>query len=288
MTVRSFALACAAGLIAQPFIGQALIGQAARAQSAPAPAAGAVTRIEDKPKRAPGYLAEAERPDAHAFVPAPPAPESPLGRADRATYEQTRALQGTPRWALATSDVREGAADILGEFGCAAGVELSASTAPVTLALLSRVRSDAADTYGPVKKLYARPRPPVGNALPICEADRAKASTSDSYPSGHATQGFLFALVLSELMPDRESQIVARGRAYGESRVVCGVHFPSDIEASRIVAAAVFARLQSHPGFQADLAKARAELAALRGSGAPAPAAAQCKLVEEAGAARPW
>jgi acid phosphatase (class A) len=31
-------------------------------------------------------------------------------------------------------------------------------------------------------------------------------------------------LILAELAPERATPILNRGRAYGESRVVCGVH----------------------------------------------------------------
>ena len=71
-----------------------------------------------------------------------------------------------------------------------------------------------------------------------------------------------------------------RGRRYGESRVVGGVHWMSDGVAARTNAAAVFAALMGHAGFRADLDKARTELkAALAGDG-PTPDAAICRREE--------
>ena len=51
------------------------------------------------------------------------------------------------------------------------------------------------------------------------------------------------------------------GREGGESRVVCGVHFQSDVEAGRTLGSAMVARLHADPAFAADLAQARREIA---------------------------
>jgi acid phosphatase (class A) len=85
------------------------------------------------------------------------------------------------------------------------------------------------------------------------------------------------ALILAELRPEHASAILVRGREFGDSRAICGVHYMSDVEAGRLYAAAVVARLHADPQFQADLAASRVEL---DGSGSDL-VAATC------GAARP-
>jgi acid phosphatase (class A) len=55
-----------------------------------------------------------------------------------------------------------------------------------------------------------------------------------------------------------------RATAYGESRVVCGLHFPSDVAAGQALAEAVFAQLETIPAFRRDLARAKAEIDAAR------------------------
>jgi acid phosphatase (class A) len=47
----------------------------------------------------------------------------------------------------------------------------------------------------------------------------------DSYPSGHTAIGLAWALILCELFPENANLILDRGRAFGESRVVCNVHW---------------------------------------------------------------
>ncbi|HEX5378317.1 MAG TPA: phosphatase PAP2 family protein, partial [Phenylobacterium sp.] len=97
--------------------------------------------------------------------------------------------------------------------------------------------------------------------------------TNASYPSGHSMVGWSWALVLSELAPDRADGLLAAGRSIGDSRVICGVHYQSDVEAGRTLSAAMVARLHADPQFEADLAQARAELAkAPRATGLSCPA----------------
>jgi acid phosphatase (class A) len=110
-------------------------------------------------------------------------------------------------------------------------------------------------------------------------------AASGSYPSGHAAAGWLYALLLAEIDTEHADAIIRRGRAFGESRVVCGVHYLSDIEGGRLTASALAAELHGAPQFETDVASARAELFSLRGRAQPAPAA--CER-ENANLATPW
>lgn len=82
-----------------------------------------------------------------------------------------------------------------------------------------------------------------------------------SYPSGHAAFGWMLALVLTDLVPEKQDQLLKRGYAYGQSRVVCRAHWQSDTTAGRVMASATFARLQSDPTSVAQLGLARTEMA---------------------------
>ena len=94
-------------------------------------------------------------------------------------------------------------------------------------------------------------------------------------------------MVLSELAPERATQLMTRGRAFGESRVVCGVHNASDVEAARTAASTVIAAVNGSVEFQADLAAARAEVTKLRANPDAAPYPGQCSA-EGLLAKRPW
>lgn len=210
----------------------------------------------------PGYLG---REALATLGKAPPPPDRP--EADRAFYERTRALKGTPRWDLATADVPLDRNAPARAFACALGRPMPE---PV-LALLDRVKTDAGLATQPAKLQYARPRPFAGEATPRTCTVMTPDQAAQSYPSGHASIGWAWALVLVELAPDRAEPLLARGRAFGDSRAVCGVHYPSDIAAGRDIAAAVVARLHADPVFRADLERARAASAE---AATPAPSSA--------------
>jgi acid phosphatase (class A) len=95
---------------------------------------------------------------------------------------------------------------------------------------------------------------------------------SSAYPSGHAVAGWLWARVLADLAPDRAEALLAQGRRIGDSRAVCGLHHPSDVEAGRRLGEALYAQLSADSAFQADLETARAEVAAVRAKGGANPA----------------
>jgi acid phosphatase (class A) len=132
---------------------------------------------------------------------------------------------------------------------------------PVTTELFTCIDADENPIVESAKKFWDRSRPPLQDKRVHPPID---LPTNASYPSGHSTFSTLTALILAELAPDLKDAILARGRQIGDDRVIAGVHFPSDVEAGRTLARAIFTRLLADPAFQADLAKAKAEVAAAR------------------------
>ena len=74
-------------------------------------------------------------------------------------------------------------------------------------------------------------------------------------------------MILAEIAPDRADAILSRGNAFGRSRVICGMHWQSDVHSGREVAAAVVAKLHADGVFLAQLAAAKKEPAAARAKG---------------------
>ena len=215
------------------------------------------------------YLDRDDRVDDASILPAPPAPGSAADKADRDTFAATRRLEGTPRWKLATADADRRPTSVLRDFSCAIGAAVDPSRAPALMTMLDRSYRDVEKSIKSVKALYHRARPLAGNAEPVCEPRSKHLETSYSFPSGHATQGWTTALILADLVPDHAKAIMDRGRVYGESRVVCGAHWASDIAASRMAGATLFKALQTDPAFRADLDLARQELVAARKAPSP-------------------
>lgn len=230
-----------------------------------------------------GYLTGKDTVDALKFLPAPPALGSVQYAADEDVYLRMRALQDSPRWKMAQGDDDLSVDGLMKDFSCALGFSVTPKTAPRLAALFARASTDAETAYRAGKNSYKRPRPFLNRDLPLC-VPYDKYAKSYSYPSGHTTLGWTFASILMSLMPERAGEIAARGRAFGESRAVCGVHWASDVEAGRLVASGVYAALTTNATFHKDLVAARAELLILRAH-APKPDAGICAAEDTK---RPW
>nr|WP_304488823.1 phosphatase PAP2 family protein [Bordetella sp. 15P40C-2] len=121
------------------------------------------------------------------------------------------------------------------------------------------------------KNHYMRVRPFVIYKDATCTPERdSKMAKTGSYPSGHASFGWAAALVLAEINPERETQILRRGLSFGDSRVVCGAHWRSDVDNGRIMGAAVVAALHANPQFMQALNAAKKEFIELDDRGSQA------------------
>ena len=203
-----------------------------------------------------GYLATEARPDLTVILPAPPQPGSPRAVADAEIFVETRALEGTPRWALATRDV---SGDMYDHFAEALGVRLTAETAPVLTALLDRAGADRS-VVGDAKTHWGTARPYIGTGRNICETRTDHLAGNPDYPSGHSAHGMHVAMILAELAPQRADALYARGREYAESRYICGSHSVSATEAGALSGAIIYGAEQASEAFRRDLEAARAEV----------------------------
>jgi acid phosphatase (class A) len=194
--------------------------------------------------------------DATVFVPPPPQANGALEVAERAVV---RGPWSAERRAQALED---NAIDPFAAFDSVLGAQFNGAALPATVAVLDRAGRAAGFAGDPAKFVHRRQRPFLNDsAITPCIPNDERLRASYSYPSGHGALGFGWALVLAELIPSRADAIIERGRDFGWSRVVCGVHYPSDIDAARVVGAAAVARLHADPEFQRLMEAARAELA---------------------------
>ena len=188
---------------------------------------------------------------------------------DEAVNRSALAIQGTPRFEMAANDAVLTMPAVAQTFSCALGVPISTEKTPKLNALLWKVLVDAGGSTAEAKDRYQRTRPFAINGKPICTPEIAeRLRNNGSYPSGHAAIGYAFGLVLSQVAPDRGDALVARGTAFAESRLVCNVHWESDVEQGQFMAAAVVARFNAQSAFRSDMDAARAEIDALRAQGA--------------------
>lgn len=191
---------------------------------------------------------------ANAFAP-PPAPGSDV---ERLEFERLRTLIAGASAERLKRAAWDGDHEDPAAFSEAAGRDLAQF--PATASLLAAISGEVDRTVHAAKAYFKRPRPyQMDPSLPHC----GKGSTAPTgYPSGHSGYGWSVGWTLARLIPERAPAILARAQDYALSREICGVHFISDLEASRGAATAAAEQLLADPRLASQLAAARAELAA--------------------------
>jgi acid phosphatase (class A) len=147
-------------------------------------------------------------------------------------------------------------------FASAIGPGFDLAKLPKTRQLLDDIGETEEVVAKAAKAFFHRERPyAVAPQLATCTPHKPGAAPS-SYPSGHATRSFSMGIVLAELLPAKAQAILTRAAAYAENRVVCGVHFPSDIVAGQALGTAIAESLPQSAAFRMEFDAAKAELTA--------------------------
>jgi acid phosphatase (class A) len=196
-----------------------------------------------------------EQSEARLILPDPPADGSEAHKADLAVLHELEATR-TPQQAEAARE--DAIAQNVFRFKALFGDVFSEANLPLTAALANRVLADAGANAGAAKHLFNRKRP--YNADPTLRPACPTTPKDNSYPSGHTTAGWLLGLMLVEMVPEKRDAILVRAAEYGRNRMVCGVHYPSDVEAGRALAYAVHGAMAQNANYRTELAAARAEL----------------------------
>ncbi len=193
--------------------------------------------------------------DGAALAGPPPADGTPRAAADRLSM---RPSVSADRMAQAVTDLEF---DPFRIFQPVLGANFTRERFPHTAALMTTTVAGVGPAVNAAKQAYDRPRPYVEDrSLLRCDTPE-NPGLGGSYPTGHGAGGWALALVLAEALPARADALLQRGRDFGDSRVICGYHFPSDIDSSRLIAAGAVARLHGDESFRRQIEAARRELA---------------------------
>lgn len=215
-----------------------------------------------------GYLTSEDLPNSLELIPPPPAEGSAAFALDQEISEQSMEMHEKPRWDQAMKDAILAFPEAVEAFSDVVDVPITEKDTPHLYILLRRSLTDAGLSTYSAKNHYVRKRPFMLNNEPICTPEEEELIRKDgSYPSGHTAIGWAWALILCEVFPEKTNDIIARGRAFGESRIICNVHWQSDVNEGRFMGAATVARLHADPVFLADLEAAKAEVTAVRTAG---------------------
>jgi acid phosphatase (class A) len=192
---------------------------------------------------APYYLPPADV-DLTVLLGPPPDRNSPQEQSDEKKIAEVLANRSDADLARAAADAHRSIfvfADVLGN-------RFSAQSVPLTEMLFKRVASDTEALVNDAKAYFARPRP----------ADARQSH--GSYPSGHAAFAACAAILLSQMVPEKRQALFERAGLFAQSRVIAGVHYPSDVEAGWISGTVIAAALMRRPQFRDDFTAAKAEM----------------------------
>ncbi len=215
-------------------------------EAAPAPAPAPAKKI----------FVTAEQMPVASFLPTPPANDSAATRIELAELHRLQETRTSAEVAHAKADDAE--EDIF-VFRNVLGDKFTRENLPLTALLGDHVHANESVVVNPAKNQFRRPRPYQFDPTlqPVCKT--TTSATAYSYPSGHSTTGYLEALTLALMVPEKRDALLARADDYAHSRLVCGVHFPADPVASKLVAYSMIGLMLANPDFRAELEAAKAE-----------------------------
>lgn len=200
-------------------------------------------------------------PDVVKVLPAPPADPSPEFDYDIRRYEWGKQQRKDPaRLQMAVRDAIWSLDTTLVILGEPFGLKISKEETPAIYEVLTRGVTTIENIRFRPKAHYFRTRPFAYFKEPsIFPQDDEWLATEGSYPSGHTIRAWACALLMTQINPAAAEAVFARAWLSGESRVISGCHWQSDVDASRPVAGMGYSRLQTSPEFQRDMERARDE-----------------------------
>lgn len=215
------------------------------------------------------YFTAEELPNAVYWLPAPPAPGSSQFNYDISQYYWGKEQRlDTARAHKAIREAVYEVADMAQQFSVAFGMDISEQTTPAIYKVLNQGVLTIRLSATMPKATYMRTRPYVYyNEPTLVPEDEEELRTNGSYPSGHTVRGWGMALILCEINPSAQDELFKLAYEWGQSRVIAGFHWQSDVDASRMLAAACYARLHTSQAFLDDMAAAKKEFIKLKSQG---------------------
>ena len=207
------------------------------------------------------YCPMDELPDLVKCLPSPPEEGSLAFEYDKARYEWGKTMRGDSlRAAIAARDAQWQFDTLVAIFSEPFGHKISSEATPQIYKLASWGLNSIRAIRVQPKAYYKRIRPFMYfNEHMFTSWEEEDLRDNGSYPSGHTISGWGLALLLAEINPDAAEAIFARAWAYGESRVIVGAHWQSDVDASRPAASIAYSYLQNSSHFRRQMAKAKRE-----------------------------
>lgn len=212
------------------------------------------------------YVYLENTPDAGIYLPAPPDMASVHFATDVWTWQFGKTLRPTPRGEKASRESMWSAGEMMRILSEALETPISEEQTPAIARFIKKVTNTSHFAPKAAKEKYMRVRPfaRMNEHLETAFDDEEGLRHNGSYPSGHTSLGWMVALSMAEVAPDKQDTILRRGFEYGEDRWIVGAHWRSDVQAGYLCASATWARMHANPVYYEDLKAAREEWAKVK------------------------
>jgi acid phosphatase (class A) len=191
--------------------------------------------------------------DLTMILPPPPANDSVQTKAELGEVLTIQVTRTPEMEEQAKADAEE---DVW-RFAGVMGPKFTRQALPKFSAFFDRVVATEGAVVDPAKDVWKRPRP---HQLSDLVKPVVKLSSSGSWPSGHATVGTMMGIILSDMVPEKRAEIMARASEYANNRVVAGIHYRSDVEMGKIAGSVIAAVLLGRDDFKTEFEQAKSEL----------------------------
>ena len=207
------------------------------------------------------YVKADALPNALNFYPAPPETTSVQFMYDISQYMWGKSMRAdSARAALAIAQAETNLDTMVRMFSEPFGMEISAKKTPAIMNVIERGIATLRQVGRVPKKHYMRRRPfDRFNEPTLVPKDEETLRKNGSYPSGHTILAWTMAMLLVEINPAAQDALLKYAYEWGQSRVIAGFHWQSDVDASKVLVSGAFASLHNDETFLADMKKARAE-----------------------------
>jgi len=205
------------------------------------------------------FYNRSQAPHLENVLPAPPSLNDSRFFDDWCQYQWGKSIRETPRGIQAVEDADISAQFFMKRFSAAVGKELTAEQYPCLYELFLRAHKTEGEAGRSAKKYFARVRPYQQFKEASGKPEWEDPEDFTSYPSGHTHASWLMGMILTAIDPVHTEAIMKVAYELGQSRVIVGYHYQSDVDAGRVAGSITFARLCAQQDFLDMLEAAKKE-----------------------------
>lgn len=191
------------------------------------------------------------------FLPAMPDSTGAAFAHDVTSHFDYKTMRDGERGALALSDADMTVTGISQAFAPILHLDITPTHSPKIYQLLETAIAQAQENVEMLQS--TNPRTPPYLRLNDPPMPGTVSTSASCFPSQHAAVGWLAGLLLMDVCPTYQNELLARGLDYGQSRVIAGTNWQSDVDAGQLLGGMVFATLMSDASMRTLLTEARHE-----------------------------